>query len=61
MDVLFLGLLLFAPVAIGAAIAGFSPVVVFFLSALAIVPLAKYRQVGRRGLRPFKIRQLAAC
>lgn len=42
MDNLFIALLAFVPIAIGAAFAGVSPVVVFFLSALAIVPLAKY-------------------
>jgi Ca2+:H+ antiporter len=41
MDKLFLALLVFVPAAIGAAFAGLSPVAVFFLSALAIVPLAK--------------------
>ena len=42
MDNVFLGLLAFVPVVIGADIAGVSPVLLFFLSALAIVPLAKY-------------------
>jgi Ca2+:H+ antiporter len=42
MDNLFIALLVFVPLAIGAAAAGVSPVVVFFLSALAIVPLAKF-------------------
>jgi Ca2+:H+ antiporter len=42
MDNLFLALLAFVPLAIGAAFAGASPVLLFFLSALAIVPLAKY-------------------
>lgn len=42
MDYLFIALLAFVPLAIGAAFAGASPVIVFFLSALAIVPLAKY-------------------
>lgn len=41
MDKLFIALLAFVPLAIGAAFAGASPVVVFFLAALAIVPLAK--------------------
>jgi len=38
----FLALLLFVPIAIGANIAGVSPAIVFFLAALAIVPLAKF-------------------
>lgn len=42
MDYLFIALLAFVPLAVGAAFAGASPVAVFFLSALAIVPLAKY-------------------
>ncbi len=40
-DNLFFALLAFVPIAIGAAFAGVSPVTVFFLSALAIVPLAR--------------------
>lgn len=40
-DNLFFALLAFVPIAIGAAIAGVSPIAVFFLSALAIVPLAR--------------------
>jgi len=40
-DILFFALLAFVPIAIGAALAGVSPVAVFFLSALAIVPLAR--------------------
>ena len=42
MDKLFIALLAFVPLAIGAALAGVSPVVVFFLAAFAIVPLAKF-------------------
>jgi Ca2+:H+ antiporter len=42
MERLFLGLLVFTPIAIGAAYLGVSPTLVFFLCALAIVPLAKY-------------------
>jgi Ca2+:H+ antiporter len=42
MDKLFIALLVFVPLAIGAAFAGISPVIVFFLAAVAIVPLAKY-------------------
>jgi Ca2+:H+ antiporter len=42
MDKLFIALLAFVPLAIGASFAGVSPVIVFFLAALAIVPLAKY-------------------
>jgi Ca2+:H+ antiporter len=45
MDNLFIALLAFVPLAIGAALAGVSPVVLFFLSALAIVPLARF--IGR--------------
>ncbi len=45
MDYLFIALLAFVPLAIGAALAGVSPVVLFFLSALAIVPLARF--IGR--------------
>jgi Ca2+:H+ antiporter len=42
MNTIFFGLLVFVPVAIWAAANGVSPVIVFFLSALAIVPLAKF-------------------
>ena len=42
MGTLFLGLLLFTPLTIGAEYAGVSPVILFFLSAVAIIPLAKY-------------------
>ncbi len=42
MDRLFRGLLLFIPIALAAQFLHFSPVAVFFLSALAIVPLAKF-------------------
>ncbi len=42
MDKVFLGLLLFVPVAILAHFAGVSPTIVFFLSAAAVVPCAKY-------------------
>jgi Ca2+:H+ antiporter len=42
MDKFFLGMLLFIPVTIGAQFIGVSPSIVFFLAALAIVPLAKY-------------------
>jgi Ca2+:H+ antiporter len=42
MNKFFLGLLIFAPAAVVAHYAGLSPVAVFFLCALAIVPLAKF-------------------
>ena len=42
MNKLFLGLLVFVPIALFAQYAGVAPQVLFFLSALAIVPLAKY-------------------
>src|ERR1035437_7010749 len=42
MNKFFLALLLFVPISIGAHFFGVSPTVVFFLSALAIVPLAKF-------------------
>ena len=42
MNKLFLGLLVFIPIAIWADISAVSPVIVFFLAALAIVPLAKF-------------------
>jgi len=42
MDNLFIALLAFVPLTIGGAVWGVSPVILFFLSALAIVPLAKY-------------------
>jgi Ca2+:H+ antiporter len=42
MDIAFVALLPFVPLAIGLHYAGVSPVAVFFVSALAIVPLAKY-------------------
>jgi len=45
MDRLFLALLVFVPLAIGAEVAHVSSVIVFFLAAIAIVPLAKY--IGR--------------
>ena len=42
MNKLFIALLVFVPLAIGAHVAAVSPVVVFFLSAVAVVPLAKF-------------------
>src|SRR5271154_4665513 len=42
MQKIFLWLLVFVPLAIAASISGLSPVTVFFLSALAIIPLAKF-------------------
>jgi Ca2+:H+ antiporter len=42
MDKFFLGLLVFVPIALGAEYLGVSPAIVFFLCAIAIVPLAKY-------------------
>lgn len=42
MNKIFLGLLVFVPIAAIANYLGVSPIVVFFLSALAIIPLAKY-------------------
>ena len=39
---IFLGLLLFVPVTIAAHFTHVSPLVVFFLSAIAIIPLARY-------------------
>jgi Ca2+:H+ antiporter len=42
MDVIFLGLLIFTPAAILAAFLGGSPLLVFALSCIAIVPLAKF-------------------
>ena len=42
MDKLFIALLAFVPLAVGAHFAGAAPVVVFFLAAIAVVPLAKY-------------------
>lgn len=42
MDKLFLGLLVFVPITILAELGHVSPMLVFFLSALAIIPLAKY-------------------
>jgi Ca2+:H+ antiporter len=42
MDYLFIALLAFVPLAIGSALAGVSPIIVFFLAAIAVVPLAKY-------------------
>ncbi|HEV3244840.1 MAG TPA: calcium/proton exchanger [Candidatus Paceibacterota bacterium] len=42
MEALFLALLAFVPIAIGAHAFSVSPVVVFFLAALAVVPLAKF-------------------
>jgi Ca2+:H+ antiporter len=42
MGIVYLALLVFVPLAIGASFAGVSPVVVFFLAAIAVLPLAKY-------------------
>lgn len=42
MDKLFFGLLIFVPITVAAHFLGASPAIVFFLSAIAIVPLAKY-------------------
>ena len=42
MDKIFLTLLIFVPVTVVAHLFGASPLVVFFLAALAIVPLARY-------------------
>lgn len=42
MDAFFAGLLVFVPVAIGASFWGVSPGIVFFLAAIAIVPLSKF-------------------
>ncbi len=42
MDAFFAGLLVFVPIAIGVHFIGFSPTAVFFLAAIAIVPLAKF-------------------
>ena len=42
MDKLFFGLLVFIPITIIANFIGASPLVVFFLAALAIIPIAKY-------------------
>ncbi len=50
MDTFFFGLLIFVPIAIGAHIAGVAPSIVFFLSALAIVPLAKFIGVSTEEL-----------
>jgi Ca2+:H+ antiporter len=41
-ETLFLALLVFVPAAIGAHAFGLSPVLTFFLAALAVVPLAKF-------------------
>ena len=42
MNKLFIALLIFVPVAVGARFTAVSPVIVFFLSAVAVVPLAKF-------------------
>ena len=42
MDKFFIGFLVFVPITIGAHYANVSPLWVFFISALAIVPLAKF-------------------
>jgi Ca2+:H+ antiporter len=42
MQYVFITLLLFTPITAAASVFGFSPNVLFFLSALAIVPLAKF-------------------
>lgn len=42
MEKAFLALLVFVPISLGAAYAGVAPTIIFFLAALAIVPLAKF-------------------
>lgn len=42
MNKIFLGFLVFVPITIYASISGFSPIWLFTLSAIAIIPLAKY-------------------
>ena len=42
MTKLFLGLLVFVPITIIAQAMGVSPAILFFLAAVAIIPLAKY-------------------
>ena len=42
MGFVYLALLAFVPLAIGASFAGVSPVVVFFLAAISVLPLAKF-------------------
>ena len=42
MGAIYPALLVFVPLAIGASFAGVSPVIVFFLAALSVLPLAKY-------------------
>jgi Ca2+:H+ antiporter len=50
MQKIFLWLLLFIPVTVVASMYGASPVVVFFLSAIAIIPLAKFIGQGTEEL-----------
>ncbi len=50
MGIVYLALLVFVPLAIGASFAGVSPVVVFFLAAIAVLPLAKYIGEFDRGI-----------
>lgn len=42
MNKFFIGMLLFVPVAVIAELLGASPIIIFILAALAIIPLAKY-------------------
>ncbi len=42
MGIVYLALLVFVPLAIGASFAGVSPVIVFFLAAISVLPLAKF-------------------
>ncbi len=42
MQIFFLALLAFVPLTVGAQLIGLSPTILFVLSALAIIPLAKY-------------------
>jgi Ca2+:H+ antiporter len=42
MDKMFFGLLIFVPLSIAAAAVGASGVIIFFLAAVAVIPLAKY-------------------
>ncbi len=42
LDWFFVGMLVFVPIAIGASLFGVPPVFIFFLSAIAVIPLAKY-------------------
>lgn len=51
METLFVALLILNPITIASSILGFAPTLLFCLSALAIVPLAKFIGEATKSLR----------